>query len=61
MKPPHLLLAGLVGAVTAPVPMYRCKPARRSELADSVLRCAGELSAKLGYRTSPRPQRADKT
>ncbi len=44
----------VVGAVTATVPMYRFKPARRSELAESVLRCAAELSAKLGYRASPR-------
>ena len=45
--------ASVVGAVTATVPMYRFKPARRSELADSVLRCARELSAKLGYRAAP--------
>jgi DNA-binding IclR family transcriptional regulator len=44
--------SNVVGAVSAAVPMYRFTPARRSELADSVRRCAAELSANLGYPTS---------
>jgi DNA-binding IclR family transcriptional regulator len=36
------------GAVTATAPLYRFAQARRTELAKAVIRCAAELSEKLG-------------
>ena len=38
-----------LGAITATVPMYRFKSARRAELAETVSRAAAELSRKLGF------------
>lgn len=39
-----------LGAMTATVPMYRFKAARRTELAAIVTRAAAELSAQLGFK-----------
>jgi DNA-binding IclR family transcriptional regulator len=39
----------VLGAMTATVPMYRFKAARRAELAPIVARAAAELSAQLGF------------
>ena len=42
----------VAGAVTATVPMYRFEPGRQAELAQSVGRCAAEISALLGHPAS---------
>ncbi len=42
--------AQVLGAMTATVPMYRFKSARRAELAEFVTRAAAELSAQLGFQ-----------
>lgn len=39
-----------LGAMTATVPMYRFKAARRAELAEIFTRAAAELSAQLGFK-----------
>jgi len=46
----------VAGCISIVVPMYRFSMARRSELAETVMRFAGRLSAEFGYSPAGRKQ-----